>query len=130
MPTTSKPLSFVPKYPYLTQDRNLDENRNRFNNLSASAFSVGLRVLGCRSLDTGDTLGIAGTVTELRLSRDNAAVIQWDTGTEEVYSAGHHNQRQIFVLDNTSIGKIAKIYLSSEAIICRVLTCFYYDSET
>lgn len=104
MPTTSKPLSFVPKNPYLTQDRNLDENHHRFNNLSAS---VGFRVLGCRSLDTEGTQGIVGTVTEL----SNTAEIQWDTGTEkETYSVGHHDQRQLFVLDNASIGKIAKIY--------------------
>lgn len=109
MPTTSKPLSFVPKNSYLTQDRN-DENHHGFNNLSASTFSVGLRVLGCRSLDTEGTQGIVGTVTELILSRDNTAVIQWDTGTKETYSAGHHDQQQIFVLDNASIGKIAKIY--------------------
>lgn len=104
MPTTSKPLSFVPKNSYLTQDRN-----DEFN-FSASTFSVGLRVLGCRSLDTEATQGIVGTVTELILSRDNTAVIQWDTGTKETYSAGHHDQQQIFVLDNASIGKIAKIY--------------------
>ena len=112
MPTTSKPLSFVPKNSYLTQDRN-DENHPGFNHLSASTFSVGLRVLGCRSLDTElteGTQGIVGTVTELRLSGDNTAVIQWDTGIKETYSAGHHDQQQIFVLDNACIGKIAKIY--------------------
>ena len=108
MPTTSKPLSFVPKNSYLTQDGN-DENHHGFNNLSASTFSVGLRVLGCRSLDTEGTQGIVGTVTELRLSRDNTAVIQWDTGIKETYG---HDQQQIFVLDNASIGKIAKIYCS------------------
>ena len=109
MSTTSKPLSFVPKNYYLTQDRN-DENNHGFNNLYASTFSEDLRVLGCRSLDTEGTQGIIGTVTELRLSRDNTAVIQWDTGIKETYSAGHHDQQEIFVLDNACIGKIAKIY--------------------
>lgn len=109
MPTTSKPLSFVPKNSYLTQDGN-DENHHGLNNLSASTFSVGLRILGCRSLDPEGTQGIIGTVTELSLARDNTAEIQWDTGTKETYSAGHHDQRQIFVLDNASIGKIAKVY--------------------
>ena len=112
MPSTSRPLSFVSKEPCSLQDSVLEStDETRCNNSSASTFSVGLRVVGWKSVDSESKLGegIVGTVVEVGSESsslaENTTVIQWDTGTREVYRAGHRGGQQISVLDNSSVGK-------------------------
>ena len=115
MPSTSKPLSFVPKEPYLLQNGAhgpLDETGSE--NTSASTFCVGLRVVrgpDWRSDDAGSDggEGFVGTVVEVgsdsfRLA-ENMARVQWDIGPRAAYKAGFHGKHEISVLDNSSVGK-------------------------
>lgn len=123
MPTSANKLSFVEKDPSLPHGRargqtNDYESQNESNDTTActyfSDFSVGLRVVRGADWNSDDNEsdggeGFVGTVVEV--GRNSAsvpeymAVIQWDMGNREVYSAGHHGVCDLCVLDNSSVGK-------------------------
>ncbi|KAJ7384850.1 E3 ubiquitin-protein ligase mib2 [Desmophyllum pertusum] len=119
MPSSANKLSFVEKDPSQPHGRarrqtNEYESQNESNDSTASTFSVGLRVVRGADWISDDNEsdggeGFLGTVVEVGRNYASVpeymAVIQWDMGTREVYSPGHHGVCDLCVLDNSSVGK-------------------------
>lgn len=86
-----------------------------------STFSAGLRVVcgtewPSKDNDSDGGEGIVGTVVEVGSNVssvvENKATIQWDYGNPADDKAGYHGQYDLCVLDNSSVGKKATLFLA------------------
>lgn len=122
MPSSSSPLSFVEKEPWLLHGRardQIDEHRSECKNSAASTFSVGLRVVRGTDWPSDDNEsdggeGFLGTVVEVGSNSssvaEDMAAIQWDIGTRAVYTAAYHGHYDLCVLNNSSVGKKTTLF--------------------
>ena len=123
MPSSSSPLSFVEREPWLLHGRahdQIDEHGSECND-SAATFSVGLRVVRGTDWPSDDNEsdggeGFLGTVVEVGSNSssvaENMAAIQWDMGTRAVYTTGYYGLHDLRVLDNSSVGKKTTLFLA------------------
>lgn len=125
MPFGSGPVSYVEKESCLLHDRTNDqigEQGSKCNDSAVSTLSVGLRVVcgtewPSKDNDSDGGEGIVGTVVEVGSNvssvSENKATIQWDNGTDDYKAgAGYRGQYDLCVLDNSSVGKKATLFLA------------------
>ena len=122
MPSGSSPLSYVERESCPSHGRThdeIDEHGSKCNDSAVNTFSVGLRVVRLTEWPSKDNEsdggeGIVGTVVKVgsNFSSDAETAIRWDIGTRAVYTAGCHGQYDLCVLDNSSVGKKATLFLA------------------
>ena len=117
MPSSSSPVSYVEKERGRTHDQ-IDEHGSSSDS-TVSTFRVGLRVVRGTEWPSKDNEGDGGNVgTVVKLENNFSSVdektvtIRWDIGSRAVYVAGPHGQYDLCVLDNSSVGKKAALFLA------------------